>query len=70
VIALGYIGTNPTDAHLLHMRIAPVWIGWLGTLYYSLHFWAVMPLLGKKESIRPLPDSIAKPLLASTMMAD
>lgn len=70
VIALGYVGTNPADAYLLNTRIALAWIGWLGTQYYFLHFWAIMPLVGEMESIEPLPDSIAKPVLSSTTLAD
>ncbi len=45
-------------------------IGWLATLYFFLHFWAIMPLVGEMESIKPLPDGIAKPVLASTTLAD
>ena len=70
VIALGYVCINLADAYLLNSRIALVWIGWPATLYCFLHFWAIMPLVGKMESIEPLPDSIAKPVLASTIMAD
>jgi quinol-cytochrome oxidoreductase complex cytochrome b subunit len=70
VIVLGYVGTNPADAYLLRTTIALVWIGWLGTLYYFLQFWAITPLVGKIESTMPLPDSIAKPVLATTTLAD
>jgi quinol-cytochrome oxidoreductase complex cytochrome b subunit len=69
-IALGYVGANPVDAYLLNTGIPLVWIGRLGTLYYFLHFWAIMPLVGKMETTRPLPDSIAKPVLAGTKRAD
>ena len=70
VIALGYVGANPVDALLLNTGIPLVWIGRLGTLYYFLHFWAIMPLVGKRETAKPLPDSIAKPVLATTTLAE
>ena len=69
-IALGYVGANPVDANLLNTGIPLVWIGRLGTLYYFLHFWVIMPLLGKWETPKPLPDSIAKPVLSTATPAE
>ena len=39
-------------------------IGDFGTIYYFLHFLILLPLLGKFERNRPLPESIGKPVLA------
>ena len=69
-IGLGYVGANPVDASLPNTGIPLVWIGRLGTLYYFLHFWVIMPLLGKWETPKPLPDSIAKPVLVATTAAE
>ena len=41
----------------------------LGTAYYFFHFLILLPLLGKIERPRPLPDSISKPVLASRAAA-
>jgi ubiquinol-cytochrome c reductase cytochrome b/c1 subunit len=64
-ILLGYVGAQPVDASL--GGIFPLlWLGRLGTLYYFLHFWVIMPLVGLIETPRPLPDSIAKSVLRTT----
>jgi ubiquinol-cytochrome c reductase cytochrome b subunit len=69
-VLLGYVGANPVDASLPYTGIPLVWIGRLGTLYYFLHFWVAMPILGKRETPKPLPDSIAKPVLGTTTPAE
>ena len=66
VLILGYVGSRPVDATLFNTPIPLVWLGRLGTLYYFLHFWVVMPVAGVVETPRPVPDSIAKSVLAST----
>ncbi len=53
---LGYIGAHPPAEPLIT-------IGQIGTAYYFLHFLVVMPLLGKFEKTRPLPESISKAVL-------
>ena len=63
-IALGYVGAHPVDARLLNTAIPLVWIGRLATLYYFLHFWLIMPLLGRIEKPNPVPMSIGKPALS------
>jgi hypothetical protein len=70
VIVLGYLGTNAAYAYLLHARIAPAWIRSPGTLCRFLCFQSTVPLVGKMESMGPLPHSIAKPVHASTALAD
>ena len=64
-IMLGYVGAQPVDAYLANTPIPLVWLGRLGTLYYFLHFWLIMPLIGLIETPRPVPASIAKPVLSS-----
>ena len=56
-IVLGWVGSKPAEgAYITISRIA--------TLYYFLHFIVLLPLLGKFEKNRPLPESIGKPVLA------
>ncbi|MEO5375077.1 MAG: cytochrome b N-terminal domain-containing protein [Alphaproteobacteria bacterium] len=55
-IILGWVGANPPEGSF-------VLIGRLATAYYFAHFLVVMPLLGKMEKTRPLPDSIATPVI-------
>ncbi len=53
---LGWVGANPpAGAFLVYGRLA--------TAYYFLHFLIIMPVLGKIERTRPLPDSISAPVL-------
>jgi ubiquinol-cytochrome c reductase cytochrome b subunit len=65
-LILGYIGSQPVDALLFNTPVPLVWLGRIGTLYYFLHFWVIMPIVGLIETPKPLPDSIAKPVLAAT----
>ena len=51
---------------MLASPIPMVWLGRIGTLYYFLHFWLITPLVGLIETPKPLPDSIAKSVLAAT----
>src|ERR1700704_874860 len=66
VIILGYVGSQPVDASLFNTPIPMVWLGRIGTLYYFLHFGLITPLVGLIETPKPLPDSIAKSVLAAT----
>jgi ubiquinol-cytochrome c reductase cytochrome b subunit len=65
-LILGYVGSQPVDAFLFNTPVPLVWLGRIATLYYFLHFWIVMPLVGLLETPKPLPDSIAKSVLATT----
>jgi len=56
VFVLGWIGKKPPEG-------VYIVIGQLATVYYFLHFVVLMPLVGKLESPRPLPDSIASAVL-------
>ena len=54
---LGWVGSKPAEGiYIIISRIA--------TFYYFLHFLILLPLLGKFEKNRPLPESIGKPVLA------
>jgi quinol-cytochrome oxidoreductase complex cytochrome b subunit len=65
-LLLGYVGSQPVDEFLFNTPVPMVWLGRIGTAYYFLHFWIVMPLVGLIETPKPLPDSIAKSVLATT----
>ena len=64
-IVLGIVGANPPNE--------PVFagIGWfqyvalgqIATVYYFFHFLVLVPLLGRYERTKPLPVSIAEPVL-------
>jgi quinol-cytochrome oxidoreductase complex cytochrome b subunit len=53
---LGWVGANPAEGHF-------IWIGQVATTYYFAHFLVIVPLLGVFEKPRPLPTSIAEPVL-------
>jgi ubiquinol-cytochrome c reductase cytochrome b subunit len=55
VVLLGYIGGKPPEGIYIV-------IGQIGTLYYFLHFFVILPLLGKYEKTLPLPKSISNAL--------
>jgi ubiquinol-cytochrome c reductase cytochrome b subunit len=56
-VILGWVGSKPAEGHYIV-------IGRIATIYYFLHFLILMPLLGRYEKHRPLPESISKPVLA------
>jgi ubiquinol-cytochrome c reductase cytochrome b/c1 subunit len=55
-IVLGLVGAHRPEG---------IWVvlGRLGTTYYFLHFLVILPLLGKFERPKPLPESISNPVL-------
>ncbi len=56
-LILGWVGSKPAEGvYIIISRLA--------TFYYFLHFLILLPLLGKFEKNRPLPESIGKPVLA------
>ncbi|MBN34528.1 MAG: cytochrome b [Rhodospirillaceae bacterium] len=57
MLILGYVGSQPAEG---------VWIiiGQLATAYYFIHFLILLPVIGWFEKPKPLPDSIAKPVLS------
>jgi ubiquinol-cytochrome c reductase cytochrome b subunit len=63
-IMLGYCGSQAVDANFPGTAFPLVWVARFGTIYYYVFFWLLMPLVGLLETPKPLPDSIAKPVLA------
>ena len=55
-MVLGWVGYNPPEGHFIV-------IGQIATAYYFLHLLVIMPVVGKVERTRPLPDSISAPVL-------
>ncbi|HZH27691.1 MAG TPA: cytochrome b N-terminal domain-containing protein [Azospirillaceae bacterium] len=55
-LILGWVGAKPAEQPY-------VLYGQLATLYYFAYFLVILPLLGKLERPRPLPTSIAEPVL-------
>ncbi len=55
-ILLGWAGAQ-------HAEGVPLLLSRIGTAYYFLHFLVILPLLGKYEKTRPLPESISAPVL-------
>ena len=64
-IMLGYVGAQSADAvwHLEGFDLQLVWLARAGTLYYYAFFWVLMPLVGKFEKPKALPESIAQSVL-------
>ena len=56
VLMLGYMGAMPAEG--IYLVLARV-----GTIYYFLHFIAVMPVVGLLEKTDPIPMSISEPVL-------
>lgn len=55
-LLLGYLGAKPPEGVF-------VTLGQLATFWYFTHFLVILPLLGKFEKTKPLPQSIAAPVL-------
>ena len=56
VLILGWVGKNSPEGMFII-------IGRVASVYYFAHFLVILPLLGKFEPTRPLPESIGKPVL-------
>lgn len=66
-LILGYMGAFPPDATTY--GISNTLIAQVCTFYYFAHFLIIIPLLGKYEKTRPLPESISKPVLGGATNA-
>jgi ubiquinol-cytochrome c reductase cytochrome b/c1 subunit len=66
VLALGWVGAM-TPNYVVTINgvkiIAALTLGQIATAYYYIHFLVLMPLIGKLETPRPLPISIAAAVL-------
>jgi len=58
-IILGIVGAKPAEGTWLL-------IGRLATLYYFVHLVILVPLVGKFEKTKPLPESISSAVIAAT----
>jgi len=56
-VVLGWVGANPPEGSF-------ILIGRICTVYYFAHFLIILPLLGKFERTKPLPESIHQAVLA------
>lgn len=54
VVVLGWVGANPPEGHF-------ILLGRIATAWYFLHFLVLMPVVGRIERPRPLPEAIAPP---------
>ncbi len=57
-IVLGWVGANPPEGSF-------ILIGRICSIYYFAHFLIILPLLGKFERTKPLPESIHQAVLPS-----
>ena len=64
-IVLGWVGFNSPDAMFMG-AVSFLRIGQVATAYYFLHLLVVMPVLGKLERPRPLPESISAAVTKET----
>ena len=55
-VVLGWVGAMPAEGIYLV-------IGRICTIYYFAHFILIMPILGKVEKTKPLPESIDQAIL-------
>jgi len=55
-VFLGYLGSQPAEGVYVTLAL-------FGTLYYFAHFLVLLPLLGRIERPRPLPNSISEAVL-------
>jgi ubiquinol-cytochrome c reductase cytochrome b subunit len=62
-LILGYCGSQSADAMLLSTSIPLVWVARICTAYYFIFFWVLMWLVPLFETPKPLPASIAQPVL-------
>ncbi len=64
-VVLGWVGKHRPDdiLEIGEIGIPFLLIGRVATAYYFLHFLVIIPLVGKLERPRPLPDSIAGSVL-------
>ncbi len=71
-ILLGYIGSQTPDAVFQTggFEIPLVWLARIGTAYYYVYFWALLWLVPKFETTKPLPDSISKSVFGNTAPAE
>jgi quinol-cytochrome oxidoreductase complex cytochrome b subunit len=70
-LLLGFVGGHPPDEKVFEgiEGLKFINLGHLGTAWYFFHFLVLLPLLGMFEKTRPLPTSIAEPVLGGGQSA-
>ncbi|MBF0248515.1 MAG: cytochrome b/b6 [Alphaproteobacteria bacterium] len=58
-LVLGYVGAKSPDEMFMGIMTMTT-LGQIATTYYFFHFIVLLPLLGKYETTKPLPNSIAE----------
>ncbi len=64
-VMLAYIGAQRPDDLFPFIGVPDVWLARLGTAYFYAYFWVLLPLVPLFETTKPLPASIATPVLAA-----
>jgi ubiquinol-cytochrome c reductase cytochrome b subunit len=64
-VLLGVVGANSPNEPVFegYEGFRYVELGQITTAYFFLHFLVVMPVLGRFEKCRPVPESISEPVL-------
>ena len=62
---LGFVGGHPPNATVFEgvKWLTFIDLGHVGTAWYFLHFLVILPIVSRLETPRPLPSSIAEPVL-------
>jgi len=68
---LGFVGGHPPTAKVFEgvEWLEFIDLGHVGTAWYFIHFLVILPVLGMVEKTRPLPTSIAEPVLGGGQAA-
>ena len=70
---LGWVGASSPDLVVFtagSFEMQAVHVGMLGTFWYFFHFLGLIPLLGRFERTRPVPESISSPVLPQAAPAE
>lgn len=67
-LILGYVGSQPADAAIAGIPL--ILVGLAGTGYYYAYFLLILPLLGRFEKAKPLPESIHQAVLGKQIKAE
>ncbi len=63
---LGWVGANTPDRVLIDLGDSTfdmLHLGQIGTAWYFLHFLVLVPVISRREKTKPLPESIANPVI-------
>ncbi len=70
-VLLGFVGGHRPDALVFEgvKQLEFIDLGHVGTAWYFIHFLVIIPVLGMIEKTKPLPTSIAEPVLGGGQAA-